>query len=105
MLYAGLDLSRQRLTVHVLNEAGETVTTTSVPPTRDGLHGLVGRVALYGDAVTAVVESMTGGRFVHDELELGGWDEEKITLRFWIVAILAGLLGVTLFLASIDRLV
>jgi transposase len=76
MLYAGLDLSRQRLNVHVLNEAGETVTTTWVPPTRDGLGGLVGRIALYGDQVTAVVESMTGGRFVHDELELRGWDVE-----------------------------
>ncbi|MGH2512045.1 MAG: IS110 family transposase [Candidatus Limnocylindrales bacterium] len=76
MLYAGLDLSRQKVVVHVLNEAGETVTTTWVPPTRDGLHGLVGRIALYGDQVTAVVESMTGGRFVHDELELGGWDVE-----------------------------
>lgn len=41
---------------------------------------------------------------IHHHFELGGWDEEKITLRFWIVAILAGLLGVTLFLASIDRL-
>lgn len=76
MLYAGLDLSRQRLNVHVLNEAGETMTTTWVPPTRDGLAGLVGRIALYGDQVTAVVESMTGGRFVHDELELRGWDVE-----------------------------
>ncbi len=76
MLYAGLDLSRQRLNVHVLNESGETVTTTWVPPTRAGLRGLVGPVALYGDQVTAVVESMTGGRFVHDELELGGWDVE-----------------------------
>ena len=36
--------------------------------------------------------------------ELMGWAEEKITLRFWIVGILAGLLGVTLFLASIQRL-
>jgi phospho-N-acetylmuramoyl-pentapeptide-transferase len=41
---------------------------------------------------------------IHHHFELGGWDEEKITLRFWIVAILAGLLGVTLFLASIDKL-
>lgn len=74
MLYAGLDLSRQRVNVHVLNESGETVTTTWVPPTRDGLRWLVGQIALYGDEVTAVVESMTGGRFVHDELELNGWD-------------------------------
>jgi phospho-N-acetylmuramoyl-pentapeptide-transferase len=41
---------------------------------------------------------------LHHHFELGGWDEEKITLRFWIVAALAGLLGVTLFLATIDQL-
>jgi phospho-N-acetylmuramoyl-pentapeptide-transferase len=41
---------------------------------------------------------------VHHHFELSGWDEEKITLRFWIVGILSGLLGVVLFLASIDRL-
>jgi transposase len=76
MLYAGLDLSRQKVSVHVLNEVGGTVTTTWVPPTRAGLRGLVDRVALYDREVTAVVESMTGGRFVHDELELSGWDVE-----------------------------
>ena len=41
---------------------------------------------------------------LHHHYELAGWDEEKITLRFWIVGILAGLLGVTLFLASIGHL-
>jgi phospho-N-acetylmuramoyl-pentapeptide-transferase len=41
---------------------------------------------------------------IHGHFELAGWDEEKITLRFWIVGILAGLLGVTLFLASIKQL-
>ena len=41
---------------------------------------------------------------IHHHFELSGWDEEKITLRFWIVGILAGLLGVVFFLASIDRL-
>jgi phospho-N-acetylmuramoyl-pentapeptide-transferase len=41
---------------------------------------------------------------IHHHFELAGWDEEKITLRFWIVGILAGLLGVTLFLASIQKL-
>jgi phospho-N-acetylmuramoyl-pentapeptide-transferase len=49
---------------------------------------------------------MTGGRRlfrmspIHHHFELGGWDEEKITIRFWIVGILAALLGVTLFLAT-----
>ncbi len=42
---------------------------------------------------------------LHHHYELGGWPETKITLRFWIVAALAGLLGVTLFLASLQRLV
>jgi len=42
---------------------------------------------------------------LHHHFELGGWAETKITLRFWIVAILAGLLGVTLFLATLQRLV
>jgi phospho-N-acetylmuramoyl-pentapeptide-transferase len=53
---------------------------------------------------------LTGGRRIfrmsplHYHYELIGWDEEKITLRFWIVGIIAGLIGVTLFLASINRL-
>ena len=41
---------------------------------------------------------------IHHHFELLGWDEEKITVRFWIVAVLAGLLGVTLFMASINSL-
>jgi phospho-N-acetylmuramoyl-pentapeptide-transferase len=41
---------------------------------------------------------------LHYHYELIGWDEEKITLRFWIIGIIAGLIGVTLFLASINRL-
>jgi phospho-N-acetylmuramoyl-pentapeptide-transferase len=53
---------------------------------------------------------LTGGKRLfrmsplHHHFELGGWDEEKITIRFWIIGILAALLGVTLFLASLDRL-
>jgi phospho-N-acetylmuramoyl-pentapeptide-transferase len=36
--------------------------------------------------------------------ELIGWAEEKITVRFWIVSALAGLLGFSLFLASVNAL-
>jgi phospho-N-acetylmuramoyl-pentapeptide-transferase len=36
--------------------------------------------------------------------ELVGWAEEKITVRFWIVSALAGLLGFSLFLASVNAL-
>ena len=76
MLYAGLDLSRHKVDVHVLDESGGTVSTTWVPPTGDGLRGLAGRIALYGQPVEAVVESMNGARYVHDQLELLGWDVE-----------------------------
>ena len=38
---------------------------------------------------------------LHHHFELLGWAEEKITLRFWIVAALAGLLGVSVFLSSV----
>ena len=33
-----------------------------------------------------------------------GWDEEKITMRFWIVGVLAAMVGVVFFLATVDRL-
>lgn len=41
---------------------------------------------------------------LHHHFELVGWAEEKITVRFWIVAALAGLLGFSLFLASVNGL-
>ncbi len=41
---------------------------------------------------------------LHHHFELGGWDEEKVTMRFWIVGALAGLLGVTLFLSSLQAI-
>jgi len=41
---------------------------------------------------------------LHHHFELMGWAEEKITVRFWIVAALAGLLGFSIFLGSVDAL-
>ena len=41
---------------------------------------------------------------IHHHFELVGWAEEKITLRFWIVAALAGLLGVSIFLVGVNGL-
>jgi len=74
MLYAGLDLSRQRLDVHVLDEAGRTVEVTAVHPDADTLSTLADRVLRQGGEVSAVIESMTGLRFVHDTLERLGPD-------------------------------
>jgi transposase len=74
MLYAGLDLSRQRLDVHVLDEEGRTVEVTAVRPDGDALRTLARRVLRHDHEVSAAIESMTGARFVHDTLERWGWD-------------------------------
>ena len=72
MLYVGLDLSRKRLDFDARLGNGELVERGAVPPDADGLAGLARRL---GDAqVLAVIESMNGARFVHDRLELEGWD-------------------------------
>src|SRR5215218_10756343 len=73
MLYVGLDLSRKRLDWQALLPTGERAAIGAVAPDREGLHTLRQRL---GDAegVIAGIESMSGARFVHDELELGGWD-------------------------------
>lgn len=76
MLYAGLDLSRKRLDVHLLEESGATREVTAVSPDADALRTLAGAVARYGEPVRAAIESMNGARFVHDTLELCGWDVE-----------------------------
>lgn len=74
------------------------------------LIGLVFVVETSSDIIQIGYFKLSGGKRIfrmaplHHHFELGGWHEEKITLRFWIVAILAGLLGVTLFLSSIRAL-
>ena len=37
---------------------------------------------------------------LHHHFELSGWDEEKITMRFWIVGVLAAMLGVTFYFST-----
>jgi transposase len=76
MLHAGLDLSRKRLDVCLLSDHAKVVGEFAVPPDADGLRGLARRVAGRGVPVRAVIESMTGARFVHDTLEELGWDVE-----------------------------
>lgn len=76
MLYAGLDLSRKRLDVHLLEEGGATKEVTAVSPDADALRTLVASTARFGEPVRAAIESMNGARFVHDTLELHGWDVE-----------------------------
>jgi transposase len=74
MLYVGLDLSRKRLDWQALLADGERVGAGACPPDGDGLAHLVHRLGSEERSVLAAIESMTGARFVHDQLELAGWD-------------------------------
>jgi transposase len=76
MLYAGLDLSRKRLDFCVLDDGGATVDAGAAPPDADGLDTLSERLARHGAPIRAAIESMNGARFVHDQLELHGWQVE-----------------------------
>src|SRR6266576_153227 len=76
MVHVGLDLSRTRLDVHVMNEAGAPLAVTTAVPDRDGLAVLAERIGGFGAPVRAAIESMNGARFVHDRLELAGWQVE-----------------------------
>jgi transposase len=73
VLYVGLDLSRKRIDWRAVWPDGAECGAGAVPPDRDGLAGFAARLRLLGDAVL-VIESMTGARFVHDELERHGLD-------------------------------
>jgi hypothetical protein len=76
MLYAGLGLGRKRLDFHLLDEEGATVEVGALPPDADGLRGLSERLDRHGAPIRAAIESMNGARFVHDRLELHGWQVE-----------------------------
>ena len=76
MVHVGLDLSRTRLDVHVMDEAGSPLAITTAAPDRGGLAVLASRIDGFGGPVYAAIESMNGARFVHDQHELAGWQVE-----------------------------
>jgi hypothetical protein len=76
MLHVGLDLSRTRLDHQALAEDGLAVDAGAALPDADGLRGLAERLSHHGEPVRAAIESMNGARFVHDRLELVGWEVE-----------------------------
>jgi transposase len=77
MLHAGLDLSRKKVDVRLLSEQGEHLDQLGVPPDVDSLRRLARRIdEVQAEPVSAVVESMTGARIVHDTLEAEGWAVE-----------------------------
>jgi transposase len=53
MLHAGLDLSRHRLDVHLMDEAGALVEATAVAPDADGLRGLARSLGEFGQPIRA----------------------------------------------------
>jgi phospho-N-acetylmuramoyl-pentapeptide-transferase len=65
-------------------------------------------VAEIMSVVIQVLSYRTRGRRVfrmtplHHHFELVGWAEEKITIRFWIVAALAGLIGFSVYLLGVN---
>jgi transposase len=76
MLHVGLDLSRKRLDYRVLTEDGSDVDQGAAPTDADGLRCLARRMERHDQPVRAVIESMNGARYVHDQLELRGWEVE-----------------------------
>ena len=77
MLHAGLDLSRRKIDVCLLSEAGEHLDQLATPPDAESLIRLARRIEeVHHQPVCAVVESMTGARLVHDTLEAEGWAVE-----------------------------
>jgi len=77
MLHAGLDLSRKKVDVCLLSEAGEHLDQLETPPDAESLRRFARRIEeVHREPVCAVVESMTGARLVHDTLEQEGWEVE-----------------------------
>jgi transposase len=77
MLHAGLDLSRKKVDVCLLGNEGDHLDQLTVPPDPDSLRGLARRIEeVHHEPVSAVIESMTGARIVHDTLEQEGWAVE-----------------------------
>ena len=71
------------------------------------LIGIIFVVEVGSSLLQILAYRVTGGRRIfrmaplHHHFELTGWDEEKITLRFWIIGVLAAMLGVVFFLSTI----
>ena len=71
-LYVGGDLSRKRLDWFAVWPDCAECGQGAASPDGDGLARFAGELRLLGERVCVVIESMTGARFVHDELEAQG---------------------------------
>jgi len=91
---------------------GATLAVTAVITGQVLLLPLIGLVFVMetGSVILQVASvKMRGKRLfkmspLHHHFELAGWDEEKITLRFWIIGALAALVGVAFYMATVGLL-
>jgi phospho-N-acetylmuramoyl-pentapeptide-transferase len=91
---------------------GATLAVTAVITGQVLLLPLIGLIFVLetGSVILQVASVKLRGRRLfkmsplHHHFELAGWDEEKITLRFWIVAALAALVGVAFYMATVGLL-
>ncbi len=91
---------------------GATLAVTAVITGQVLLLPLIGLVFVLetGSVILQVASVKLRGRRIfkmsplHHHFELIGWDEEKITLRFWIIGALAALVGVAFYMATIGLL-
>ena len=89
---------------------GATLAVVATITAQLPLLAVIGAVflAVIMSVVLQVVSFRLRGRRIfrmaplHHHFELMGWAEEKITLRFWIVGALAGLLGFSLYLGTVQ---
>ena len=70
------------------------------------LIGLIFVLEAASDVIQIASYKLTGRRVfnmapLHIHFELSGWDEEKITMRFWIIGVLAAMLGVTFYFSTL----
>jgi phospho-N-acetylmuramoyl-pentapeptide-transferase len=91
---------------------GATLAVTAVITGQVLLLPLIGLIFLV-ETVSVILQvasvKLRGKRLfkmspLHHHFELAGWDEEKITLRFWIVGALAALVGVAFYMATVGLL-
>jgi transposase len=81
VLYVGGDLSRKRLDWHAVWADGSGCAVGAAPPDADGLTRLANRLVMLSAEVVLVIESMTGSRFVHDQLERHGLEGQIADAR------------------------
>jgi phospho-N-acetylmuramoyl-pentapeptide-transferase len=91
---------------------GATLAVTAVIAGQVLLLPLIGLVFVMetGSVILQVASVKLRGRRLfkmsplHHHFELAGWDEEKITLRFWIIGALAALVGVAFYMGTVGLL-